>query len=60
TLPGREALPGIEAALLSAGLRSAWRLLPDEQIGRGGGTGRGGGAGASGRRWGGSPARGSA
>ncbi|MDT0407455.1 MULTISPECIES: PucR family transcriptional regulator [Streptomyces] len=33
TLPGREALPGIEAALLSAGLRSAWRLLPDEQIG---------------------------
>ncbi|NEA44291.1 PucR family transcriptional regulator, partial [Streptomyces sp. SID11385] len=32
-LPGREALPGIEAALLSAGLRSAWRLLPDEQIG---------------------------
>ncbi|MEU9117489.1 helix-turn-helix domain-containing protein [Streptomyces sp. NPDC048483] len=31
--PGREALPGIEARLLAEQLRSAWRLLPDLQVG---------------------------
>ncbi|MFJ9850837.1 PucR family transcriptional regulator [Streptomyces sp. NPDC101150] len=31
--PGREALPAIEARLLAEQLRSAWRLLPDLQIG---------------------------
>ncbi|WP_198535113.1 PucR family transcriptional regulator [Streptomyces natalensis] len=31
--PGREALPGIEARLRAEELRSAWRLLPDVQIG---------------------------
>ncbi|MFI5683115.1 PucR family transcriptional regulator [Streptomyces sp. NPDC051636] len=31
--PGREPLPGIEAALRQARLPSAWRLLPDQQIG---------------------------
>ncbi|WP_436498210.1 PucR family transcriptional regulator [Actinokineospora sp. HUAS TT18] len=31
--PGREALPGIEASLRSARVASAWRLLPDQQIG---------------------------
>ncbi|GJF33460.1 hypothetical protein KNE206_61600 [Kitasatospora sp. NE20-6] len=31
--PGREALPGIENALRAARVRSAWRLLPDQQIG---------------------------
>ncbi|MBZ6475460.1 PucR family transcriptional regulator [Streptomyces griseocarneus] len=31
--PGREALPGIEARLLAERTRSAWRLLPDLQIG---------------------------
>ncbi|WP_211274430.1 PucR family transcriptional regulator [Streptomyces chattanoogensis] len=31
--PGREALPGIEASLLAEQLRSAWRLLPDLQVG---------------------------
>ncbi|MCH0564208.1 MULTISPECIES: CdaR family transcriptional regulator [unclassified Streptomyces] len=31
--PGQEPLPGIEAALRQAHLASAWRLLPDEQIG---------------------------
>ncbi|MFI1917021.1 PucR family transcriptional regulator [Nocardia sp. NPDC020380] len=30
---GREALPGIETALRAAGITSAWRLLPDQQIG---------------------------
>ncbi|WP_194820046.1 CdaR family transcriptional regulator [Nocardia sp. XZ_19_385] len=30
---GREALPGIESALRSAQITSAWRLLPDQQIG---------------------------
>ncbi|MFE3443586.1 PucR family transcriptional regulator [Nocardia sp. NPDC059180] len=30
---GREALPGIESALRAAGITSAWRLLPDQQIG---------------------------
>ncbi|WP_084479146.1 PucR family transcriptional regulator [Nocardia jejuensis] len=30
---GREALPGIELALSAAGITSAWRLLPDRQIG---------------------------
>ncbi|WP_236653251.1 PucR family transcriptional regulator [Streptacidiphilus melanogenes] len=31
--PGAEPLPGIEAALREAHLPSAWRLLPDQQIG---------------------------
>ncbi|MEU5210055.1 helix-turn-helix domain-containing protein [Streptomyces sp. NPDC020742] len=31
--PGREALPGVEARLDAEHLRSAWRLLPDLQIG---------------------------
>ncbi|MEV6339497.1 helix-turn-helix domain-containing protein [Nocardia vinacea] len=31
--PGREALPGIEAALRVSRIPSAWRLLPDQQIG---------------------------
>ncbi|GHH59367.1 hypothetical protein GCM10018781_02440 [Kitasatospora indigofera] len=31
--PGREALPGIEAALRATHVPSAWRLLPDQQIG---------------------------
>ncbi|MER6047206.1 helix-turn-helix domain-containing protein [Streptomyces sp. NPDC001793] len=31
--PGREALPGIEARLLTERLRSAWRLLPDLHVG---------------------------
>ncbi|GAA1094133.1 MULTISPECIES: PucR family transcriptional regulator [Kitasatospora] len=31
--PGREALPGIENALRAVRVRSAWRLLPDQQIG---------------------------
>ncbi|MFD0363427.1 PucR family transcriptional regulator [Nocardia sp. GCM10030253] len=31
--PGREALPGIEAALRVSQIPSAWRLLPDQQIG---------------------------
>ncbi|WP_330461511.1 helix-turn-helix domain-containing protein [Streptomyces sp. NBC_00820] len=31
--PGGEPLPGIEAALRRSGVPSAWRLLPDEQIG---------------------------
>jgi hypothetical protein len=31
--PGREALPGIEPRLLAERVRSAWRLLPDLQIG---------------------------
>ncbi len=31
--PGREAAPGIEARLLAEQLRSAWRLLPDLQVG---------------------------
>ncbi|TJZ59348.1 PucR family transcriptional regulator [Streptomyces piniterrae] len=31
--PGREALPGIEATLRTEHLPSAWRLLPDQQIG---------------------------
>ncbi|WBO61941.1 PucR family transcriptional regulator [Streptomyces camelliae] len=31
--PGREALPGIEPRLLAEGVRSAWRLLPDLQVG---------------------------
>jgi len=31
--PGREALPGIEAALRITQVPSAWRLLPDQQIG---------------------------
>ncbi|GGX27374.1 PucR family transcriptional regulator [Streptomyces noursei] len=31
--PGREALPGIEARLRAEQLRSAWRLLPDLQVG---------------------------
>ncbi|MFF2550641.1 PucR family transcriptional regulator [Nocardia sp. NPDC058058] len=31
--PGREALPGIESALRTLGVTSAWRLLPDQQIG---------------------------
>lgn len=30
---GREALPGIEIALRAAHITSAWRLLPDQQIG---------------------------
>ncbi|MFD7842184.1 PucR family transcriptional regulator [Nocardia sp. NPDC059764] len=30
---GREALPGIEIALHAAQITSAWRLLPDQQIG---------------------------
>lgn len=30
---GREALPGIESALRVLGVTSAWRLLPDQQIG---------------------------
>ncbi|MFG3619529.1 PucR family transcriptional regulator [Nocardia sp. NPDC047654] len=30
---GREALPGIETALRGAQITSAWRLLPDQQIG---------------------------
>ncbi|MFI9206073.1 PucR family transcriptional regulator [Streptomyces sp. NPDC053048] len=31
--PGREALPGVEARLLTERARSAWRLLPDLQVG---------------------------
>ncbi|AJC53288.1 helix-turn-helix domain-containing protein [Streptomyces sp. 769] len=31
--PGREALPGVEARLRAEQLRSAWRLLPDLQVG---------------------------
>ncbi|MDT0307520.1 helix-turn-helix domain-containing protein [Streptomyces sp. DSM 44917] len=31
--PGQEALPGVEAALLAGQVPSAWRLLPDQQIG---------------------------
>lgn len=31
--PGREALPGIETALSAEKITSAWRLLPDQQIG---------------------------
>ncbi|MFI9721114.1 PucR family transcriptional regulator [Streptomyces sp. NPDC052396] len=31
--PGRESLPGIEARLLAERARSAWRLLPDLQVG---------------------------
>ncbi|MDX2868439.1 helix-turn-helix domain-containing protein [Streptomyces scabiei] len=31
--PGQEPLPGIEAALRQAHVPSAWRLLPDQQIG---------------------------
>ncbi|MEU8582074.1 PucR family transcriptional regulator [Streptomyces sp. L500] len=31
--PGREALPGIESRLLAEEARSAWRLLPDLQVG---------------------------
>jgi hypothetical protein len=31
--PGREALPGIETRLSASDIRSAWRLLPDQQIG---------------------------
>ncbi|MCC3779050.1 PucR family transcriptional regulator, partial [Streptomyces sp. UNOB3_S3] len=31
--PGREALPGIETRLLAEEARSAWRLLPDLQVG---------------------------
>ncbi|MET9490490.1 helix-turn-helix domain-containing protein [Nocardia sp. NPDC006630] len=31
--PGREALPGIESALRAHRITSAWRLLPDQQIG---------------------------
>lgn len=31
--PGREALPGIEARLAAEQVRSAWRLLPDLQVG---------------------------
>jgi hypothetical protein len=31
--PGRSVLPGIEAALARQGCRSAWRLLPDAQVG---------------------------
>ncbi|WP_405491609.1 PucR family transcriptional regulator [Nocardia sp. NBC_00511] len=31
--PGREALPGIETALRARHITSAWRLLPDQQIG---------------------------
>jgi hypothetical protein len=33
TAPGRSMLPGIEAALAQQGCRSAWRLLPDVQVG---------------------------
>jgi hypothetical protein len=32
-VPGREALPGIETRLLAERIHSAWRLLPDLQIG---------------------------
>jgi hypothetical protein len=31
--PGRSVLPGIESALARQGCRSAWRLLPDVQVG---------------------------
>ncbi|MFJ2026525.1 PucR family transcriptional regulator [Streptomyces sp. NPDC087897] len=31
--PGREALPAVESTLRAARIASAWRLLPDEQIG---------------------------
>ncbi|MFH9955813.1 PucR family transcriptional regulator [Streptomyces roseolus] len=31
--PGREALPAIESTLRAARISSAWRLLPDEQVG---------------------------
>jgi hypothetical protein len=31
--PGQEPLPGVEAALRQAHIASAWRLLPDQQIG---------------------------
>ncbi|WP_330180278.1 helix-turn-helix domain-containing protein [Nocardia sp. NBC_01503] len=31
--PGREALPGIESGLRALRITSAWRLLPDQQIG---------------------------
>ncbi|MET9290845.1 helix-turn-helix domain-containing protein [Streptomyces sp. NPDC003077] len=31
--PGREALPGVEDRLLAERVRSAWRLLPDLQVG---------------------------
>ncbi|MFC5908929.1 PucR family transcriptional regulator [Streptacidiphilus monticola] len=31
--PGEEPLPGVEAALREAQLPSAWRLLPDQQLG---------------------------
>ncbi|MCU1646151.1 MAG: transcriptional regulator, Fis family protein [Nocardia sp.] len=31
--PGREVLPGIESALRAHRITSAWRLLPDQQIG---------------------------
>jgi DNA-binding PucR family transcriptional regulator len=32
-VPGREALPGVQAALRGAGISSAWRLGPDVQAG---------------------------
>ncbi|RLU79994.1 transcriptional regulator, Fis family protein [Streptomyces griseocarneus] len=42
TAPGREALPGIEPRLLAEQVRSAWRLLPDLQVGVVGLRGHGG------------------
>ncbi|MEU1309076.1 helix-turn-helix domain-containing protein [Streptomyces cinnamoneus] len=44
--PGREALPGIESRLLAEQARSAWRLLPDLQVGVVALPGRGGEAAA--------------